>query len=42
MKWMPTLPEIGREAVIVVAGALVAAVVIRAMPQAWRDYLTFK
>lgn len=32
MKWLPTLPEIAREAIIVAAGALVAAVVIKSLP----------
>lgn len=38
MKWMPTLPEIAREAVIVMAGALLAAVIVRQLParaQTW-------
>lgn len=32
MKWMPTLPEVAREAIIVMAGALLAAVIVRQLP----------
>ena len=38
MKWLPSMPEIAREAVIVMAGALLAAVIVRQLPakaQAW-------
>ena len=32
-KWMPSVPEVAREALIVVAGAVVAAAVIGAWPE---------
>jgi hypothetical protein len=42
MKGMiPTMPEIVREAVIVAAGALLAAVVIKALPAEIREHFTF-
>lgn len=42
MKWIPTLPEIAREALIVAAGALVAAVVIKALPAHVRELFYFQ
>lgn len=35
--WVPTLPEVAREAVIVLAGALVAAAIVGQLPalRAW-------
>lgn len=35
--WIPTAPEILREAIIVAAGALLAAAVVRALPAEWRQ-----
>lgn len=37
MKILPTVPEIGREALIVIAGALLAAAIMSQFPQvkAW-------
>lgn len=41
-KWMPTGPEILREAVIVMAGALLATIIVRnVLPQDVRGYFTF-
>lgn len=31
-KWIPTLPEIGRETIIIMAGALLAALILSRMP----------
>lgn len=41
MKIIPTMPEILREAIIVAAGALVAAVVIKSLPPHVRELFTF-
>lgn len=41
MKILPTMPEILREAIIVAAGALVAALVIKALPPHVRELFTF-
>jgi len=30
--WIPTLPEIGRETIIIMAGALLAALILSRMP----------
>jgi len=35
---IPTAPEVLREAVIVMAGALLAVVIVRQMPLAWRQW----
>ena len=37
MKLIPTIPEIGREAIIVIAGALLAAAIMSQLPglKAW-------
>lgn len=40
MKWIPTLPEVVREALIVCAGALLAAAVVRSLPPSLRDKFT--
>lgn len=40
MKFIPTAPEIVREAIIVAAGALLAAIVVRSMPDEWRTYFS--
>jgi hypothetical protein len=32
-KWVPTFPEIVREALIVAAGAAIAALVVRSLPE---------
>jgi hypothetical protein len=38
-KWIPTAPEVLREAVIVLAGAALAALVVNAvLPAEWRRY----
>ena len=37
-EWIPTLPEIGRETLIIMAGALIAALVLSRMP-AVRDFI---
>lgn len=40
-KWVPTAPEVLREAVIVMAGAALAALVINAvLPSEWRKYFS--
>ncbi|WP_153469089.1 hypothetical protein [Rhodocyclus gracilis] len=36
-KIIPTMPEVLREAIIVAAGALIAALVVRSLPQKYRD-----
>lgn len=38
---IPSLPEIGREAVIVLAGALLATIVVRALPAQYKAWFTF-
>jgi len=40
MKIIPTAPEVIREAIIVAAGALLAALVVRSMPEEWRNYFS--
>ena len=38
-KWVPTLPEISREAIIVMAGALLATIIVRnVLPPEYRQY----
>jgi len=37
MKIIPTMPEVLREAIIVAAGALLAAMVVRSLPAKYRD-----
>jgi len=37
MKIIPTMPEVMREAIIVAAGALLAAMVVRSLPAKYRD-----
>jgi hypothetical protein len=37
-KWMPSAPEIARETIIVLGGALVAAAIVGAFPQL-RDWI---
>lgn len=39
-KWIPTMPEVVREALIVCAGALLAAAVVRALPPNIRKNFT--
>ncbi|MES2249207.1 MAG: hypothetical protein V4645_18145 [Pseudomonadota bacterium] len=36
--WIPTLPEIGRETLIIMAGALIAALVLSRLPTV-RDFI---
>jgi hypothetical protein len=36
--WIPTLPEIGRETLIIMAGALIAALILSRWP-AGRDFI---
>lgn len=38
---IPSVPEIGREAVIVLAGALLATLVVRALPDQYKKLFTF-
>lgn len=35
---IPTAPEVLREAIIVLAGALLAVVVVKALPAEWRQW----
>lgn len=37
-KWIPTLPEIGRETIIIMASALLAALILSRLP-AVRNYI---
>ena len=37
-KIIPTPPEVLREAIIVMAGALLAVLVVRALPKEWQQY----
>lgn len=40
-KWVPTMPEVAREAVIVMAGAALAALVVNfVMPPEWKRYFS--
>lgn len=39
-KWMPTGPEVVREAIIVMAGALLAFAVVQMLPPDWRKKFT--
>lgn len=41
MKIIPSTPEVLREAVIVLAGALLATLVVRALPLDLRRYFSF-
>ena len=36
--FIPTLPELGRETIIVICGALFAAMIIRSLPKALQGY----
>lgn len=36
--FIPTAPEVLREAVIVMAGALLAVVIVRQLPKAWQSW----
>lgn len=38
---VPSVPEIAREAVIVLAGALLATLVVRALPPKYKAWFTF-
>lgn len=38
---LPTVPEVTREAVIVLAGALLAAVIVRGLPVEWRRWFSW-
>ena len=40
-KIIPTAPEVLREAIIVMAGALLAVMVVKALPAAWQQWFTF-
>lgn len=41
-KWVPTAPEVLREAVIVMAGALLATLIVRnVLPDQYRQYFNF-
>ena len=34
---LPSIPEVGREVLILLAGAVVAAALVRALPEKYRD-----
>lgn len=38
---IPSVPEIGREAVIVLAGALLATIVVKMLPAQYKSLFTF-
>lgn len=40
-KWIPTAPEVLREAVIVLAGALLATALVKSLPTEYRDWFNF-
>lgn len=40
-KIMPTLPEVAREAIIVMAGAFVAAIIVRGLPPDLRRWFSW-
>lgn len=40
-KWVPSTPEVAREVVIVLVGALVATVLVKGMPPSLRQWFTF-
>lgn len=40
-KWIPTAPEVLREAIIVVAGALLATIVVKSLPDQYRGMFNF-
>lgn len=40
-KWIPTAPEVLREAVIVLAGALLATALVKSLPAAYRGLFNF-
>ena len=39
-KWLPTMPEVVREALIVAVGALLAAAVVQTLPPKWKQKFT--
>lgn len=38
--FVPTVPEIGREAIIVLAGALIAVIIVKQLPSEWQAWFT--
>lgn len=40
-KFLPSVPEVAREAVIVLAGAFIAAVIVRGMPLELRRWFSW-
>lgn len=40
-KILPTLPEVAREAIIVMAGAFVAAIIVRGLPSDLRRWFSW-
>ena len=38
--FVPSAPEIGREAIIVLAGALLAVVIVKQLPADWQAWFT--
>ena len=37
--YIPSVPEVAREAIIVLAGALLAAVVVGMLPDQWKQWM---
>lgn len=40
-KWIPTAPEVFREALIVIAGALIATVIVKSLPAQYSGLFNF-
>lgn len=40
-KWMPGGPEILREAIVLLAGAILATLVVKSLPDQYRDLFSF-
>ena len=40
-KWLPTGPEVVREVIIVLAGALIATLIVKSLPAENRAFFTF-
>lgn len=40
-KWVPSVPEVTREVVIVLAGALVATLIVKSLPPDIKSWFTF-
>jgi len=40
-KFIPTMPEVLREAIIVIAGALIATMIVKALPVQYKSLFNF-